>query len=187
MTTYNRDAFVLKALPIHSDADRDTCTRLLLEKNRETTLQYSKYIEKHIRAYLESAKCVLYYHPTDAIEEVLCFAILTHFERTVDVSMLSAVPNNGNLENAILYAIYGYAILKKSNIIYVSPRTEDFYKIIVCHGYEQGFGVKGYGAVYEKSVGRMHIQRAKYTRRAWYHYDAVRDLCNIIRDSYLDD
>lgn len=166
---YDRDGFLLKILPIRSDADRYACLRLLLTKNRYQTLCHTEYSEEHIRTYVEDSTAFLYCHPVGAIEEILCFAILKHKKDVMDILLICAVPNDTKFGTMIAHAIYKYAVMNKCKRMRTTPRTEKLRNTFLRHGFVHLQGERGVDEVLVKPIRTLSIPQTNTTRRVRNH------------------
>jgi hypothetical protein len=149
----NRDNYVFKTIPIVKEQNKNACFRLLTLTNRHILLCHNTYDEKYINSVIESSNYFLYYTTRDNINEILCFALVKITTKHVcDIMLLCAIPNELQYGNMLAYSLQGFAINKKCNKIYTSPRTELLRKTFIKYGFEHLRGIKNYDEVLVKHI-----------------------------------
>lgn len=149
----NRDDYIFKVIPITKEQNKNSCFRLLTLTNRHMLLCHNTYDEKYINSVIESSNYFLYYTLKQNINEILCFSLVKITNKHVcDILLTCAIPNDVQYGSMMAYAIYGFAINKKCNKIYTSPRTELLRKTFIKYGFEHLRGVKNYDEVLVKQV-----------------------------------
>jgi hypothetical protein len=161
----NRDEFVFKIIPVSKEDNKNSCHRLLTFKNRHLPLCRYIYDEKYINSVIESSNYFLYYHTKQSIEEIICFALIEINKKICDIHLLCAIPNNQEFGSMIAYGVYEYAIKKKCNKIYTSPRTDLLRKTFIKYGFEHLRGIKDYDEVLVKNIEIPIYKRIQITQR----------------------
>jgi hypothetical protein len=162
---FRENEFVLKVVPVTKEENKNSCHRLLTFKNRHLPLYHNEYDEKYINSVIESSNYFLYYHTKQSIEEIICFALIEINKKVCDIHLICSIPNGQQFGSMIAYSVYEFAIKKKCNKIYTSPRTELLRKTFIKYGFEHLRGIKNYDEVLVKKIEIPVYRKLPFTQR----------------------
>jgi hypothetical protein len=162
---FRENEYILKIIPVLRENNKNSCHRLLTFGDKHISLCHNLYSEKHINSIIESSNYFVYYHTKQSIEDIICFALIEINKKICDIHLICSIPNNQEFGRMIAYAIYEFAIKKRCNKIYTSPRTELLRKTFIKYGFEHLRGIKDYDEVLVKKV-----EIPIYRKRAFTQY-----------------
>jgi hypothetical protein len=148
--------YIEKILSIKSDADKDSCIRLLTFENRHLKLCHNEYSDIHINTIIEDSNYFIFFHTPGNPEGIVGFAILRFKQKKkgkiLDIALVCTIPNNKNLARMVAFSIHNFAIKMGCKFLYAVPRTSLLRKTFIKYGFESVWGKEGVDEVLEKEI-----------------------------------
>jgi len=148
--TYN-EIYREKIIPIITQEDKDTCSRILTLSNS----LYKGDGNKHIHSIIEYSDFLIFYSNQDSI---VAFALVKSMSKkkgkVLNILLACVVPKN-NFSKLLADSLYNFAVKYKYPFLYVSPRTPELRETFINYEFESIYGREGIDEVLEKEIDTL--------------------------------